>query len=385
MLLPHTTNAISYNRKSAVLIIEDDLVLWGYGIGSYGKVIGELCFNTSMTGYQEIITDPSYAGQIITFTFPHIGNVGTNDDDLEGNFPVAKGCIFRQEITQYSNYRSQEHLYNWMKQYNLIGLTGVDTRRLTKFIRDKGAPKALLIYQSEESYNIDLLKTELQNWSSLEDTEKNLLTNSHSIDSYNFLKKSSHQTQYKVIVIDYGVKRSILLQLSYLHCEILVVSCDTSAEKILDLNPDGILLSNGPGDPNITGEYAIPIVKKLINSEKPIFGICLGHQIMALALGGKTIKMQVGHRGSNHPIKNLETGRVEITTQNHGFAVKKNSLPDSVKETHLSLFDGTIAGIHVKDKPIFAVQYHPEASPGPHDSHYLFKHFIKLMKSVKNK
>tara|TARA_R110002096_G_scaffold167041_4_gene336773 strand:- start:12287 stop:13453 length:1167 start_codon:yes stop_codon:yes gene_type:complete len=375
---------------SAVLVLADGSVFWGRGAGARGEVVGEVCFNTSITGYQEIMTDPSYAGQMITFTFPHIGNVGVNDEDIENTLPVALGCILRQDITEPSNYRAQGHFNDWLAKHGRIGITGVDTRRLTKRIRNEGAPNGVICHNPDGTFDIDALIAKANEWPGLEGMDlakDNSCTEGYDWDQALWTREGGYgklgNAKHHVVAIDYGVKRNILRNLAALDCKVSVVPATTSAEAILAMNPDGVFLSNGPGDPAATGEYAVPTIQKLIASGKPVFGICLGHQMMALALGAKTLKMEVGHRGANHPVKDTTTGVVEITSQNHGFVVDKDSLPDTVEATHFSLFDGSLAGLRVKDKPVFAVQYHPEASPGPHDSHYLFKRFVGLIEDTK--
>tara|TARA_R110001583_G_scaffold17679_2_gene71425 strand:+ start:260955 stop:262229 length:1275 start_codon:yes stop_codon:yes gene_type:complete len=376
---------------TAVLVLADGSVFWGRGIGARGEVVGEVCFNTSITGYQEIMTDPSYAGQMITFTFPHIGNVGVNDEDIENTTPVALGCILRQDITEPSNYRSTGHYGDWLAKHGRVGIAGVDTRRLTKRIRDEGAPNGVICHNPDGHFDIDALIAKANEWPGLEgmDLAKELsCTEGYEWDETLWSIKGGYgklgNAKHHVVAIDYGIKRNILRNLAALECKVSVVPATTSAEEILAMQPDGVFLSNGPGDPAATGTYAVPTIKKLIDSGKPVFGICLGHQMMALALGAKTRKMEVGHRGANHPVKDVTTGIVEITSQNHGFVVDKDTLPDTVEATHFSLFDGSLAGLRARDKPVFAVQYHPEASPGPHDSHYLFKRFVALIEDAKS-
>jgi len=356
------------------LILEDGSHFNGIKIGSPNMEIGEVCFNTSMTGYQEIITDPSYAGQIINFTFPHIGNVGTNFDDDESRKPFAKGIIINCDISDPSNYRSILHLDLWLKKNNVPGICNIDTRLITNIIRSKGAPKGGIIEGPINSKKTAYCLKEIKKWKGLNGLDLAIDVSRKDVKIY----KSKKVSTLKVVAIDYGIKQNILNCLLDLNLEVILVPAKTSAEKILTYNPNGIFLSNGPGDPKATGKYAIPIIKKLIETRIPIFGICLGHQLISLAVGAKTKKMFQGHRGANHPVKNLETKKVEITSQNHGFEVTENSIPADVKITHKSLFDGSIEGIR-KGKKIFAVQYHPEASPGPHDSHYLFKEFKEMI------
>ncbi len=383
---------INFNKKSklsaGILVFENGQVFKGIGLGYEGVATGEVCFNTSITGYQEIISDPSYSGQIINFTFPHIGNVGTNQEDHESDKIWTKGVIFNAEITNPSNYRSLKNLDVWLKKNKIVGLTGIDTRSLTNFIRDKGAPKGTIEKSTYGKFNIKKLLNQSINWHGLNglDLAKNVSTRSKYI--WNNLKtwkknvgfEKNKKNIFNIVAIDYGIKKNILRYFSNHKCKITVVPCDTSVDNIIKLNPDGVFLSNGPGDPAATGKYAVKIIKKLINLNIPIFGICLGHQLLALALNAKTKKMKLGHRGANHPVKNLLTGKVEITSQNHGFEVIKSSLPKNVIITHKSLFDNSIEGIRLKNKPVFSVQYHPEANPGPQDSQYLFDQFIKEIK-----
>ena len=389
---------INSNNKSklspGILVLENGQVLKGIGLGYEGVATGEVCFNTSITGYQEIISDPSYSGQIINFTFPHIGNVGTNQEDHESDKIWTKGVIFNAEITNPSNYRSLKNLDVWLKKNRIVGLTGIDTRGLTNLIRDKGAPKGTIEKRKNGKFNIKKLLNQSINWQGLNglDLAKNVTTRSKY--NWNNLKtwkkgvgfEKNKKNIFNIVAIDYGIKKNILRYFSNHNCKITVVPCDTSADNISKLNPDGVFLSNGPGDPAATGKYAVKIIKNLINLKIPIFGICLGHQLLALALNAKTKKMKLGHRGANHPVKNLLTDKVEITSQNHGFEVVKSSLPKNVIITHKSLFDNSIEGIRLKNKPAFSVQYHPEANPGPHDSQYLFEQFIKeIKKNAKKK
>jgi carbamoyl-phosphate synthase small subunit len=357
------------------LILEDGSRYNGLKIGSPNMEIGEVCFNTSMTGYQEIITDPSYAGQIINFTFPHIGNVGTNLDDNESSKPYAKGIIINCDISDPSNYRSILHLDAWLKKNNVPGICNIDTRLITNRIRSKGAPKGGIIEGPINNKKTASCLKKIKKWKGLNGLDLAIDVSRKDIKIY----KTKKSSKLKVVAIDYGIKQNILNCLLDLNLEVILVPAKTSVEKILSYSPNGIFLSNGPGDPKATGKYAIPIIKKLIKSGIPLFGICLGHQLISLALGAKTKKMFQGHRGANHPVKNLETEKVEITSQNHGFEVTEKSIPKDVKITHKSLFDGSVEGIR-KGRNIFAVQYHPEASPGPHDSHYLFQEFKKMIK-----
>jgi carbamoyl-phosphate synthase small subunit len=385
--------AIKSKFSTAILILENKTIFKGFGLGYQGEATGEVCFNTSLTGYQEIISDPSYAGQIINFTFPHIGNVGTNNDDVESDKIWTRGVIFNSEITNPSNYRSLKHLDEWLKRNKIVGITGLDTRSLTNFIRDKGAPKGTISNNKSGKFNIKKLTKITTAWPGLNGMD--LAKEVSTIKSYTWkgLKtwskeegyKKNNKKKYRVIAIDYGIKKNILRYFSNFDCEVKVVSCKESAENLLKLKPHGIFLSNGPGDPAATGKYAISTVQKLIKSNLPVFGICLGHQILALALNAKTKKMKLGHRGANHPVKNLISKKVEITSQNHGFEVVKESLPKNVEITHRSLFDNCIEGIKLKNKPVFSVQYHPESNPGPQDSHYLFNDFIKEIKKYAKK
>jgi carbamoyl-phosphate synthase small subunit len=373
---------------TGILVLENKKVFKGIGIGYEGVATGEICFNTSLTGYQEIISDPSYAGQIINFTFPHIGNVGTNHEDHESDKIWTRGVIFNSEITNPSNYRSFLHLDYWLKKNKIIGITGLDTRNLTNFIRDKGAPKGTICYSNKGKFSIKKLTNTTIKWSGLKNldlaevvsTRKNYIWKGLKTWKKEFGFEKNKKKSLHVVAIDYGIKKNILRYFSNFNCKVTVVPCKTSAEKILSLKPDGIFLSNGPGDPAATGKYAINIIKDLVKKNLPIFGICLGHQILALALGGKTKKMKLGHRGANHPVKNLIHDNVEITSQNHGFEVVKETLPKSIEVTHKSLFDGSIEGIRLKNKPVFSVQYHPESNPGPQDSIYLFQEFIHNIK-----
>ena len=385
--------AIKSKFPSAILVLDNKSIFKGIGLGYQGEATGEVCFNTSLTGYQEIISDPSYAGQIINFTFPHIGNVGTNNEDIESDKIWTRGVIFNSEITNPSNYRSLKHLDEWLKKNKIVGITGIDTRSLTNLIRDKGAPKGTISNNKSGKFNLKKLIKKTSIWPGLNgmDLAKEVSTKKNY--TWKGLKtwtkeqgyKKNDKKKYRVIAIDYGIKKNILRYFSNFDCEVKVVSCKESFENLIKLKPHGIFLSNGPGDPAATGKYAIPIVQKLIKSNLPIFGICLGHQILALALNAKTKKMKLGHRGANHPVKNLISKKVEITSQNHGFEVIKESLPKNVEITHSSLFDNCIEGIKLKNKPVFSVQYHPESNPGPQDSHYLFNDFIKEIKKYAKK
>jgi carbamoyl-phosphate synthase small subunit len=379
---------------TAVLVLADGTVLEGYGLGAVGHAVGEVCFNTAMTGYEEILTDPSYAGQIITFTFPHIGNVGTNEEDIEtvnlAATPGARGVILRTSITEPSNYRATRHLDQWLKSRGIIGLCGLDTRALTALIREKGMPNAVIVHQPSGVFDLATLKREARAWPGLVGMDLVPMVTSGQRFTWdetpwewgNGYGRQEH-AGYHVVAIDYGIKRNILRQLAGKGCKVTVVPAQTSAQDILALKPDGVFLSNGPGDPAATGEYAVPVIRKLIDTGIPTFGICLGHQMLGIAVGASTMKMHQGHHGANHPVKDLTTGKVEITSMNHGFAVDRASLPASARETHVSLFDGSNCGIALKDRPVFSVQYHPEASPGPRDSHYLFTRFVDMMRAHK--
>ena len=376
------------NFYPGILVLDNKTVYKGIGIGYEGTATGEVCFNTSLTGYQEIISDPSYAGQIINFTFPHIGNVGTNNEDIESDKIWTKGIILNSEITNPSNYRSLKSLDLWLKKNKIIGLTGLDTRSLTNYIRDNGAPKGTISYNKKGNLNIKKLINNSVKWTGLKglDLAKTVTTKKKYIwKGFKTWKKGigyekNKKKSFKIVAIDYGIKKNILRYFSNFNCEVIVVPCNLEAKEIIKLKPDGIFLSNGPGDPAATGKYAINIIQKLIKTNIPVFGICLGHQLLALALKAKTKKMKLGHRGANHPVKNLINNKVEITSQNHGFEVVKESLPKHVEMTHKSLFDNSVEGIKLKNKPVFSVQYHPESNPGPQDSHYLFDQFINLVK-----
>lgn len=381
-------------RATALLVLADGTVAEGAGLGAVGTATGEVCFNTAMTGYQEILTDPSYAGQIVTFTFPHIGNVGTNDDDIETvNLAAATGAtgvVLRADVTDPANWRATRHLDAWLKARNIVGIAGVDTRALTALIRDKGMPNGVIAHAPDGQFDVAALKTQaarLPDMAGLDLVPGVTSTQRYGWDEGPWTLDSGYgkgaDAKYHVVAIDYGVKRNILRQLVRAGCKVTVVPATAKADDILALAPDGVFLSNGPGDPAATGVYAVPVIRAIIEKGVPTFGICLGHQMLALALGGKTVKMHQGHHGANHPVKDLTTGKVEITSMNHGFAVDTTSLPKNVTETHVSLFDGSNTGIAVTDKPAFSVQYHPEASPGPQDSHYLFDRFVRLIETTK--
>ncbi len=373
---------------NAMLLLADGSVFYGYGIGSEGMADGEICFNTAMTGYQEILTDPSYTGQIITFTFPHIGNTGTNSEDIESLHAGANGLVIREPITQASNYRAEEGLNAWLEERGITGICGIDTRALTRKIRLQGAQNVLIVHSGEGKLPSPVsLQDKIAAIPSLNGLELAADVSTHHDYSWNQTRwrwgegyNEATSTQFHVVAIDFGQKLNILRSLASRGCKVTVVPAKTKAREILALKPDGIFVSNGPGDPAATGQYALRTLRELIDASLPVFGICLGHQLVALALGAHTEKMHQGHRGANHPVKNQLSGMVEITSQNHGFVVTQNSLPEDVEVTHLSLFDGTIEGLRHREKPVFSVQYHPESSPGPHDSQYLFDHFIELMK-----
>ena len=381
-------------RATALLVLADGTVLEGFGLGAVGEAPGEVCFNTAMTGYQEILTDPSYAGQIITFTFPHIGNVGTNEEDIESvNMaarPGACGVILHTDITAPSNYRATRGLNDWLKARGIIGLAGIDTRALTALIREKGMPNAVIAHAADGKFDLDALKKEARAWHGL--VGMDLVPQVTSAQRFSWDETEwvwgqgygrQENPEFHVVAVDYGIKRNILRLLAGSGCKVTVVPATTSADDIMALKPDGVFLSNGPGDPAETGKYAVPVIRTLIDSGTPTFGICLGHQMLGIAVGGKTVKMHQGHHGANHPVKDLTTGKVEITSMNHGFAVDTDSLPAGVTQTHISLFDGSNAGLSVDGKPIFSVQYHPEASAGPHDSHYLFTRFLNQVRAQK--
>jgi carbamoyl-phosphate synthase small subunit len=392
---PHNRQVWDDPKPTALLVLADGTVLEGFGFGATGHAVGEVCFNTAMTGYEEILTDPSYAGQIITFTFPHIGNVGTNDEDIEtvnlAATPGARGVVLHSAITPPSNYRASRDLDSWLKSRGVIGLAGIDTRALTALIRKKGMPNAVIAHEPSGRFDLDALKREAKAWPGLVGMDLVPMVTTGQRFTWDetpwrwgegYGRQNPADAQFHVVAVDYGIKRNILRQLAGNGCKVTVVPATTSAADILALKPDGIFLSNGPGDPAATGEYAVPVIRTLIES-KPVFGICLGHQMLGLALGAKTVKMHQGHHGANHPVKDLTTGKVEITSMNHGFAVDGTTLPGNAVETHVSLFDGSNCGLALKDRPVFSVQYHPEASPGPSDSHYLFERFVGLMRDFK--
>ena len=379
---------MSSNQKpTACLVLADGSIFYGHGFGSIGTTVAELCFNTAMTGYQEIMTDPSYAGQIVTFTFPHIGNTGITTEDDETTDPFSAGMVVKWDPTDPSSWRAQEGLAVWLKAHGRIAIGGVDTRRLTRAIRQQGAPHVALCHNPEGSFDVENLRAQAQAFVGLEGLD--LAKEVSCTQSYKWNEKRwawtdgyvcEHTPKYKVVAIDYGAKRNILRCLASVGCDVTVLPASATAEEVMAQKPDGVFLSNGPGDPAATGIYAVPMIRALLEQTNiPLFGICLGHQILALALGAKTIKMNHGHHGANHPVKDLESNKVEITSMNHGFTVDSQSLPTGILETHISLFDGSNCGIRMADRPVFSVQYHPEASPGPQDSFYLFEKFASEM------
>lgn len=381
---------------TALLVLADGTILEGFGLGAVGAAVGEVCFNTAMTGYEEILTDPSYAGQIITFTFPHIGNVGANEEDIEtvnmASSAGIRGVILHAPITDPNNYRATRHLDAWLKARGIIGLGGIDTRALTAMIRDRGMPNAVITHRPEGDFDRAALLSEAQAWPGIEGMDLVPdVTAAQRFDwdetSWTMARGYGRQTapKHRVVAVDYGVKRNILRLLADAGCAVTVVPATTSAESILAMKPDGVFLSNGPGDPGAVGAYAVPMIQRIIDEKVPTFGICLGHQMLALAVGGKTAKMRQGHHGANHPVRDNDTGKVEIVSMNHGFAVDPESLPSNVRETHVSLFDGTNCGLALTDAPVFSVQHHPEASPGPRDSHYLFRQFVTMMDDDKTR
>lgn len=390
-----TTPAWSERKATALLVLADGTVVEGNGVGAVGKATGEICFNTAMTGYEEILTDASYAGQIVTFTFPHIGNVGTNEEDIEtvnlAAASAATGCVLRTEITEPANFRATRHFDDWLKARGVVGIAGVDTRALTALIREKGMPNGIVVHDPAGNFDIAALKREAAALPPMDglDLVPGVTTGqSFSWDETTWQPAEGYghrsgKPDFRVVAIDYGVKRNILRLLAEQGCEVIVLPATATAEDVLSRKPDGVFLSNGPGDPAATGEYSVPTIKAIVDAGVPTFGICLGHQMLGLALGGRTQKMRQGHHGANHPVKDFTTGKVEIVSMNHGFALDRDSLPKNVEETHISLFDGSNCGIRMTDQPVFSVQYHPEASPGPMDSHYLFERFVGLMRDKK--
>ena len=373
---------------TGVIVFADGRIVWGRGFGAEGEAVGELCFNTAMTGYQEVMTDPSYAKQVIVFTFPHIGNVGANEEDVEASEAHALGCLVREVVTGPSNYRANQGFADWMAKSGRIGISGVDTRALTKLVRTEGPPNIAIAYREDGQFDLDKLQKMASDWPGLEgmDLAKDVSrlqverwTGGRWAWGHGYELGNEDDGRPHVVAVDYGNKRNIFRLLVEAGARVTVVPASASFDEIMSHEPDGFFLSNGPGDPAATGEYAVPVIQQMLETKKPLFGICLGHQMLALAVGGRTSKMFQGHRGANHPVKRLADGQVEITSMNHGFAVEREGLPDNVRETHVSLFDGSNCGIELTDRPAFSVQYHPEASPGPQDSFYLFQRFVSSM------
>ncbi|MGI8705665.1 MAG: glutamine-hydrolyzing carbamoyl-phosphate synthase small subunit [Sphingomicrobium sp.] len=381
--------ALQPKGATGVVVFADGRTIWGQGFGAQGEAVGELCFNTAMTGYQEVMTDPSYAKQVIAFTFPHIGNVGANDEDIEAVAAHALGCLVREPVTSPSSYRSTQDFGDWMRKWGRIGIAGVDTRALTRLVREEGPPTIAIAYRADGQFDLDALQRLAADWPGLEGMDLAKEVSRLQVERWaggkwawgkGYELGGDEDGRPHVVAIDYGSKRNIFRNLCEAGARVTVVPANASFDDIMAHKPDGFFLSNGPGDPAATGGYAIPVIRKLLETGKPLFGICLGHQLLALAVGGKTSKMFQGHRGANHPVKRLADGRVEITAMNHGFAVERDGLPESVRETHVSLFDGSNCGIELADRPVFSVQYHPEASPGPQDSFYLFQKFVGAMR-----
>jgi carbamoyl-phosphate synthase small subunit len=370
---------------TGVLVLADGTSIWGRGFGAEGEAVGEVCFNTAMTGYQEVMTDPSYARQIIAFTFPHIGNVGANYEDLEADNPWALGCVVREDVTAPSNYRAVVGFDEWMRSNGRIGLSGVDTRALTRLIREKGAPNGVIAHRADGVFDVEALARQAADWPGLEGMDLAKEVSCRQMYRWaggrwargtGYGEHEEDESRPHVVAIDYGSKRNIFRNLADAGARVTVLPATATFDEVMAHQPDGLFLSNGPGDPAATGEYAVPVIRQLLDTGKPLFGICLGHQLLGLAVGAKTVKMHQGHRGANHPVKRLEDGRVEITSMNHGFAVERETLPANARETHVSLFDGSNCGFELTDRPAFSVQYHPEASPGPQDSTYLFEKFV---------
>src|SRR5690349_1118376 len=383
------TNMPAPEGATGVLVLADGSVIWGRGFGAEGEAVGEVCFNTAMTGYQEIMTDPCYARQIVTFTSPHIGNVGANFEDLEADNPWALGCIVREDVTGPSNFRSAQTFVEWMRANGRVGLSGIDTRALTRKIRTEGAPNGVIAFNAKGEFDVAALLETARSWPGLEGMDLAKEVSCRQLYRWSggrwalgqgYGEGGEDEGRPHVVAIDYGSKRNIFRNLADAGARVTVLPATATFDEVMAHEPDGFFLSNGPGDPAATGDYAVPVIRQMLETGKPLFGICLGHQLLGLAVGGRTTKMHQGHRGANHPVKRLEDGRVEITSMNHGFAVAKESLPDNVRETHVSLFDGSNCGIELTDRPAFSVQYHPEASPGPQDSHYLFEKFVGAMK-----
>ncbi len=383
------TRAPQPKGATGVVVFADGRTVWGQGFGAEGKAVGELCFNTAMTGYQEVMTDPSYAKQVIAFTFPHIGNVGANDEDVEAVEAHALGCLVREPVTAPSNYRAGEDFASWTRKWGRIGVAGVDTRALTKLVRDEGPPTVAIAHSESGKFDLDKLQKMAAEWPGLEGMDLAKDVSRLQVERWTGGKWAwgkgyeiggDDPAKPHVVAVDYGSKRNIFRSLCEAGARVTVVPATATFDEIMAHEPDGFFLSNGPGDPAATGEYAVPLIRKMLETGKPLFGICLGHQMLALAVGGKTSKMFQGHRGANHPVKRLSDGRVEITSMNHGFAVEREGLPENVRETHVSLFDDSNCGIELTDRPAFSVQYHPEASPGPQDSFYLFEKFVGMMR-----
>jgi carbamoyl-phosphate synthase small subunit len=383
------TRASQPKGATGVVVFADGRTVWGQGFGAEGEAVGELCFNTAMTGYQEVMTDPSYAKQVIAFTFPHIGNVGANDEDVEAIEAHALGCLVRDPVTAPSNYRAGEDFASWMRKWGRIGIAGVDTRAVTKLVREEGPPTVAIAHNERGEFDLDKLQKMAADWPGLEGMDLAKEVSRLQVERWTAGKWAwgkgydlggDDPKKPHVVAVDYGSKRNIFRNLCEAGARVTVVPATATFEEIMAHEPDGFFLSNGPGDPAATGEYAVPVIRQMLETGKPLFGICLGHQMLAIAVGGKTSKMFQGHRGANHPVKRLEDGRVEITSMNHGFAVKREGLPKNVRETHVSLFDDSNCGIELTDRPAFSVQYHPEASPGPQDSFYLFEKFVGMMR-----
>ena len=384
------TRATQPEGATGVVVFADGRVIWGKGFGAEGEEVGELCFNTAMTGYQEVMTDPSYAKQVIAFTFPHIGNVGANDEDVEAGEAHALGCLVREVVTEASNYRASQGFADWMAKSGRIGIAGVDTRALTKLVRTEGPPNIAIAYNANGRFDLDRLQQMAADWPGLEGMDLAKEVSRLQVERWTGGKwrwglgydlGPKDESRPHVVAVDYGNKRNIFRLLVEVGARVTVVPAAASFEEIMSYAPDGFFLSNGPGDPAATGQYAVPVIRQMLETGKPLFGICLGHQMLALAVGGRTSKMFQGHRGANHPVKRLSDGQVEITSMNHGFAVEREGLPQNVRETHISLFDNSNCGIELTDRPAFSVQYHPEASPGPQDSFYLFQKFVELMEA----
>ena len=387
--MAHATPTPAPKGATGVLVLADGTAIWGRGFGAEGEAVGEVCFNTAMTGYQEVMTDPSYASQIIAFTFPHIGNVGANFEDLEADNPWALGCVVREDVTAPSNFRAALGFDEWMRSNGRIGLSGVDTRALTRLIREKGAPNGVIAHSEEGRFDVEALLEKARAWPGLEGMDLAKEVSCRQMYRWSggrwapgggYREHEEDEGRPHVVAIDYGSKRNIFRNLADAGARVTVLPATATYEDVMAHQPDGLFLSNGPGDPAATGEYAVPVIRRLLETGKPLFGICLGHQLLGLAVGARTTKMHQGHRGANHPVKRLEDGRVEITSMNHGFAVERESLPANARETHVSLFDGSNCGFELTDRPAFSVQYHPEASPGPQDSVYMFEKFVEQLR-----